>query len=268
MGQLGSATAAYNTADTCPCWLVKVDEIQKADSGFSGCHCHWSHTLPLPCLPLTLPPWLLVPPTPIPIHPMPTSYRCAILPAIAGMHSLLFYGSGCTLVVMAAVPHSPALSYCLSKSAFLYFLDFYVISMICNVLVITESSCKGPVWRGHSTLPSVSRRMIVTKDRKYVPGPKVSTDREIPFFGISPCPSVIFEQLKAEAKRRDEVCMTTCMASFNFLLGLSPLEEWNKFDCINLLRVHMLLKLFTFDALKSCMPLSLQHYIPSRSMHH
>ncbi|KAJ6668310.1 hypothetical protein lerEdw1_015687 [Lerista edwardsae] len=72
----------------------------------------------------------------------------------------------------------------------------------------------------------MSRRMIVTKDMKYVPGPKVPPDCEIPFFGVSPCASLIFEQFKTETKPEDQVADTESeVASAEFIQEEATIKE-------------------------------------------
>ncbi|CAI5767403.1 acute regulatory, mitochondrial-like [Podarcis lilfordi] len=53
----------------------------------------------------------------------------------------------------------------------------------------------------------MSERMVVTDDKKYVPGPKfpAQTHLEIPFFGVSPCSSVICEEPKTETQPKEQV---------------------------------------------------------------
>ncbi|XP_067319604.1 uncharacterized protein [Anolis sagrei] len=53
----------------------------------------------------------------------------------------------------------------------------------------------------------MSRKMIVTEDRKYVPEPKSATptDWEIPFFGVSPCSSVIHEEPRRGAQPEEQM---------------------------------------------------------------
>nr|XP_034960877.1 uncharacterized protein LOC118080053 [Zootoca vivipara] len=56
----------------------------------------------------------------------------------------------------------------------------------------------------------MSERMVVTDDKKYVPGPKfpAQTRLEIPFFGVSPCSSLVFEEPKTETQPKEQVAST------------------------------------------------------------
>ncbi|XP_032997762.1 uncharacterized protein LOC117042324 [Lacerta agilis] len=56
----------------------------------------------------------------------------------------------------------------------------------------------------------MSERMVVTEDKKYVPGPKfpAQTHLEIPFFGVSPCSSVVCEEPKTETQPKEQVAST------------------------------------------------------------
>lgn len=95
-----------------------------------------------------------------------------------------------------------------------------VKSFIDSSCKITRSRSKGSDWSSHCFLSSVSKRMVVTDDKKYVPGPKfpAQTHLEIPFFGVSPCSSVICEEPKTETQPKEQVCITSFVANLTILL--------------------------------------------------
>ncbi|KAM6473988.1 uncharacterized protein PHA67_006583 [Liasis olivaceus] len=68
----------------------------------------------------------------------------------------------------------------------------------------------------------MSERMIVTKDMKYVPGPKPAapTVLEIPFFGVSPCPSFVQEPPKTTKQQEEQTVEKVCVLS-----PVEPLKE-------------------------------------------
>lgn len=71
----------------------------------------------------------------------------------------------------------------------------------------------------HCSLSSVSERMTVTEDMKYVPGAKPTRQihGEIPFFGVSPCSSVVHEHEQlSEGKLKDEVCIMASVLNLTY----------------------------------------------------
>ncbi|XP_042303397.1 uncharacterized protein LOC121920330 [Sceloporus undulatus] len=68
----------------------------------------------------------------------------------------------------------------------------------------------------------MSRKMIVTKDMKYVPGPKsaLPTECEIPFFGVSPCSSLVHEELRIKTQPEEQISEAVNEAS-----TVEPLPE-------------------------------------------
>ncbi|XP_061474384.1 uncharacterized protein LOC133380669 [Rhineura floridana] len=68
----------------------------------------------------------------------------------------------------------------------------------------------------------MSERMVVTDDMKYVPGPKSAAPVhwEIPFFGVSPCTSLVHEEPKTEIQAEEQAVETE-----NKLPIIEPLQE-------------------------------------------
>ncbi|XP_053145870.1 uncharacterized protein LOC128342526 isoform X2 [Hemicordylus capensis] len=73
----------------------------------------------------------------------------------------------------------------------------------------------------------MSRRMVVTKDMKYVLGPKPAVPAcwEIPFFGVSPCSSKISEQSDIRTQPEEQVAEAESELAIVELLEETPIKE-------------------------------------------
>ncbi|XP_062825873.1 uncharacterized protein LOC100552577 isoform X2 [Anolis carolinensis] len=65
----------------------------------------------------------------------------------------------------------------------------------------------GPLNLEEQDKVEMSRKMIVTEDKKYVPAPKSvpPTEWELPFFGVSPCSSLIHEEPRKKAQPEEKI---------------------------------------------------------------
>lgn len=68
-------------------------------------------------------------------------------------------------------------------------------------------------------ISSVYERMIVTKDMKYMPEPIPAEPArlEMPFFGVSPSPSLIQEPLETIKQKEEQVFVIFCIINVKIL---------------------------------------------------